>query len=146
MRQLADMPQNEETVVKALAMFKDMGGGYPEQLDMETTLRDMERIYESDLPGAVALREKVDAMTEDQRSQFGVNRITPIRGLIGFYKSQVKDQRDVVYHGQSVKSTDAHRPLLRWRATDRQYRVIFGDLHTETISQEQLLELEQGLR
>jgi hypothetical protein len=146
MRQLADMPQNEETVVKALAIFKDMGGGYPEQLDMETTLREMERIYKSDLPGAVALREKVDAMTADQRSQFNMNRITPIRGLVGFYKSLVKDQRDVVYHGQSVKSTDAHWPLLRWRATDRQYRVIFGDLHTETISQEQLLELEQGLR
>ncbi|MFC1765918.1 hypothetical protein ACFL6U_28055 [Planctomycetota bacterium] len=145
-RRLADMPHNEETAVKALEIFREMRGDDPEELDIETLVGDLNRIYQSDLPGAVALREKVEAMTADQRSQFSMNRIPPLRGLEDFYKSLVKDRRDVVYHGKSVKPTDAHLPLLRWRATDRQYRVVFGDLHAETISQEQLLVVEQGLR
>jgi hypothetical protein len=144
---LAQMPANEETAVKALQIFMELGGGYPQRLDMETVLNDMARIYRSDLPDAVVLREKVAALTKNERRQFTLDKILPLRGLVQFYESLVKDQRDVAYHGGSVtaRDRDAGLPLLRWRATDKQYRVIFGDLHTETLDKERLMKLERGL-
>ncbi len=142
---LAQMPANEETAVKALQIFMELGGDYPQKLDMNTIVNDLARIYKSDLPGAVALRKKVAALTKSERGQFSIDKMLPQRGLVLFYESLVKDQRDVAYHGGSVTTRDADLPLLRWRATDKQYRVIFGDLHTETLDKERLTELEGGL-
>jgi hypothetical protein len=35
--------------------------------------------------------------------------------------------------------------LLRWKVSDNEYRVIFGDLHAETITVEKLAKLEETL-
>ena len=35
--------------------------------------------------------------------------------------------------------------LLRWKVSENEYRVIFGDLHAETVSPEKLAELEKAL-
>jgi len=34
---------------------------------------------------------------------------------------------------------------MRWKITDNEYRVIFGDLHAETVTPEKLAELEAAL-
>jgi len=34
---------------------------------------------------------------------------------------------------------------MRWKVSDGQYRVIFGDLHAETVTAEVLAELEAAL-
>ncbi len=142
---LAPMSADEETAVEALQIFMELGGGYPQSLDMETVVNDLARIYKSDLPDAVALRKKVAALTRSERGQFNRDKMLPLRGLVLFYESLVKDQRDVAYHGGSVTTRETDLPLLRWRATDKQYRVIFGDLHAETLDKERLMEFEKGL-
>ena len=43
-----------------------------------------------------------------------------------------------------VTVRDYDRVLLRWRLDDGQYRVIFGDLRSETVSASRLRELEDG--
>ena len=35
--------------------------------------------------------------------------------------------------------------LLRWKVSENEYRVVFGDLHAETVSPEKLAELERAL-
>lgn len=50
-----------------------------------------------------------------------------------------------VYHGYVVTPSDAELPLMRWKVSDGQYRVIFGDLHAETVTAEVLAELEAAL-
>ena len=40
---------------------------------------------------------------------------------------------------------DTGKVLLRWKVSDKEYRVIFGDLHAETVSPEKLAELEKAL-
>jgi len=35
--------------------------------------------------------------------------------------------------------------LLRWKVSDKEYRVTFGDLRAETMSPEKLAELEKAL-
>jgi hypothetical protein len=34
---------------------------------------------------------------------------------------------------------------MRWKVSDNEYRVIFGDLHAERVSREKLAELEAAL-
>jgi hypothetical protein len=34
---------------------------------------------------------------------------------------------------------------MRWKVSDTEYRVIFGDLHAETVSPEKLAELERTI-
>jgi hypothetical protein len=34
---------------------------------------------------------------------------------------------------------------MRWKVSDREYRVIFGDLRTQTVTAEKLAELEKAL-
>jgi hypothetical protein len=40
---------------------------------------------------------------------------------------------------------DTGKVLLRWKVSDKEYRVIFGDLHTETVSPERLAQLEEAM-
>ena len=51
------------------------------------------------------------------------------------------------FHAHAVVGwpKDADRVLLRWKLSDKEYRVIFGDLHAETVSPERLAELEKAL-
>jgi hypothetical protein len=50
-----------------------------------------------------------------------------------------------VYYGNVVTPKDADKVLMRWKLSDNEYRVIFGDLHAETVSPERLAELEKSL-
>jgi hypothetical protein len=40
---------------------------------------------------------------------------------------------------------DADKVLMRWKVSDSEYRVIYGDLHAETVTPEKLAELEATL-
>jgi len=46
----------------------------------------------------------------------------------------------------TVTPKDADKVLLRWKVSDNEYRVIFGDLRAKTVTAEQLTELEKGLK
>ncbi len=72
-----------------------------------------------------------------------VTEILQLRNLSGFYARLLKEDREVAWYGETVTERDVDRVLLRWRLEDGTYRVIFGDLHTETVSPERLAELEQ---
>ncbi len=57
----------------------------------------------------------------------------------------VQDRKDPAYYGDSILPEDADRVLMRWKISDDQYRVIFGDLTAENVSSERLAELEKQL-
>lgn len=49
---------------------------------------------------------------------------------------------DAAYYGKTVGPNDKDKVLLRWKLDDGRYAVIFGDLHTETVTAEKLRALE----
>jgi hypothetical protein len=53
------------------------------------------------------------------------------------------DKKDPEHYVKTVTPKDADKVLMRWRVSDNEYRVIFGDLHAETITSEKLAELEK---
>ncbi len=49
---------------------------------------------------------------------------------------------DAAYYGKTVGPKDKYKVLLRWKGDDGKYQVIFGDLHVETATLEQVRALE----
>jgi hypothetical protein len=69
--------------------------------------------------------------------------IQPVYPIGLFYMALVEDKKEPVYYGQTVGPDDVEAILLRWKISDDQYRVIFGDLSALTVTPEQLEELEK---
>jgi hypothetical protein len=74
---------------------------------------------------------------------FTMSLTTSITGLSTFYSQLVKESKDPAYYGGIVTPADANQVLLRWKVSDNDYRVIFGDLKAETVTYETLIELEK---
>jgi hypothetical protein len=68
--------------------------------------------------------------------------LRPVYPIGLFYMALVEDKKEPVYYGQTVGPDDVEAVLLRWKISDDQYRVIFGDLSTMDVTAEQLAELE----
>jgi hypothetical protein len=53
-----------------------------------------------------------------------------------------RENPDAAYYGMKVHPNDKDKVLFRWRLDGERYRVIFGDLHAETVTPAKLKELE----
>jgi hypothetical protein len=134
----------EETVIQGLKLLVELLGKYPENINDvdETVLRLAEK---SETPAAMRLKEELKGLTEDEISNKLVDFLMPIRGLGRLYNGLRWDNKDPAYYGKTVTPKDADKVLMRWKVSDNEYRVIFGDLHAETVTPEKLAELEKAL-
>jgi len=117
-------PFNEETSIKGLRVFSGITGIYP-----------------ATLMGGVPTREYRLLTGKDKSSM----TILTIFGLEKFYEDLVTNKKDPAYYGKTITPKDADKVLLRWKVSDNEYRVIYGDLHAETVTPEKLAELEAAL-
>jgi len=74
-----------------------------------------------------------------------VDKVMPIQGAVMFYMTLVEEKKEPAYYGNVVTPQDADKLLLRWKVEGNQYRIIYGDLHVETVTPAKLTELESGL-
>jgi hypothetical protein len=58
------------------------------------------------------------------------------------YERLVQAGEDAMYYGDSVDLRDSNAVLLQWKLSDGEYKVVFGDLHEETVSAEELIRLQ----
>ena len=69
----------------------------------------------------------------------------PVQSLGMFYMTLVQGKKEPVYYGDKVVAADSNTVLMRWKISDNEYRVIYGDLTAENVSTEQLAELEAAI-
>jgi outer membrane lipoprotein-sorting protein len=125
---------NEETAIKGFTVLADLAGEYPDNLGGKTFFKELEALL---APMRDRGRSEKYAQLED---------ITmPIGGLLSFYQTLVQGKKDPAYYGEFVTPKDADLVLMRWKVSDNEYRVIFGDRHAETVTAEVLKELEKEL-
>lgn len=152
---------NEATLVKGLQMLIDMGNPtHPEALTMPAMTSKLQFVQEQVMKMMEADdREAAKAFmlehynidldqgkpTQDQLTQATMRITMNIQGACMAYATFVQDQLDPAYHGTVVTPQDADLPLVRWKLSDTQYRVIFGDLHAETLDIQTLVDLEAKL-
>jgi hypothetical protein len=133
-------PMNEETAVLSLGRFSAINNGnYPTSLALPNVMRELNEI-KRERTGEFFFWEQEDFDWEDHTSLRAHLETTSM-----FYGELVFQEKDVVYHGKVVTADDPDLPLLRWKISDDEYRVIFGDLNIKNVSLKQLAELETAL-
>jgi len=144
---LDDLPglKDENTAIQGLKRCVEFFGNYLETIsDGAGALGALLSAFEkSETPAAQQLKEEVKGLTEEEK----LNRVTdagkPILRLIWFYVGLVQEKMEPAYYGKAVTPKDADKVLLRWKVSDKEYRVIFGDLSVRNVTHEELAELEK---
>jgi len=136
---------NEETAIKGLQLFADLIGRYPEELNLTILTSHIREITRGDTPAAKQFQEELEGLNIEERSQRRMETIMPIQGAGMFYMQLVQDNKDPAYYGNIVTPEDAGLVLMRWKVSESEYRVIFGNLQAETVDADVLAELESTL-
>ena len=137
---------NEETAIQGLKLFGDLSGRYPEELDYATLMsKATGELTYSNTPFAKQLKEERKELGEEEKAKKFMDIMMPISGLGTFYASLVQEKKDPAYYGKTVTPKDADKVLMRWKVSDNEYRVIYGDLRAETVTPQKLAELEAAL-
>ncbi len=134
-----DLSDSVEAVTKGLRGFANITGGqYPTNLDLMTTSQEIREAF-------IALRKKQGKSLDEQPTKEEMENILSIQGACMFYGNLVKENKDVAYYGDKVTAQDTDKVLMRWKISDNEYRIIFGDLSTLDVSAEKLADLEKSL-
>lgn len=136
---------DEETAIQGLRLFADLSGRYPDELNLLTLLSQVRKLSEIDTPAANQLKEQSKDLEQEERVKKIMDTMRPLQGLGIFYMLLVQENKDPAYYGNIITPADVDQVLLRWKVADEEYRVIFGDLHVETVTAESLAELEAVL-
>ena len=139
---------SEEAAIKGLKYFVELCGQYPKKLDMISLMQEFAAIQKSRKPTDTGLKsrsEKPDEMKPQGRLKETMEIMRPVQSLAMFYMTLVQDKKEPVYYGELVGPGDVGAVLLRWKVSDNEYRVIFGDLSAENVTAEVLVELEKSL-
>ena len=146
---------SEQAAIEGLRLFAEMAGRYPEKItlvelgqEILALSQDMENMkYLTDKLKKLQEELSQTQMTEEEirnavmKKSFDI--MQPIQSPGWFYVMLVTDKKEPAYYGESVGPDDAEAVLMRWKISDNQYRVIFGDLSTLDVSTEELVELEK---
>ena len=136
-------PITEETAINGLKLFMNLKGKYPEKVTPDTLQPQVVM-----LKGA---QDKMEFHNENPEEQANYQTIknmdisNTIQGMALFCIMLNQEKKDLAYYGERVSPGDAGYVLMRWKVSDFDYRVIFGDLRAETIPFETLVQLEQNL-
>lgn len=104
--------------------------------------------YPSDLVLMTAMRELVQAWKEKHGRKPGIEEhqlLMNIGTVCQFYSDVSTTHSQVAYYGNWVTTDDADAVLMRWKVSEDNYRVIFGDLRAQNVSAEILAQLEAEL-
>ena len=134
-------PINEETMILTLQKFSEVSNGrYPRGLASPAALWELKQIYKKRTGGKPFYWEEEDFEWEDYAFLHSHFQATG-----RFYGDLFLEYEEVAYHGKVVTTNDPGLPLLRWKISDNEYRVLFGDLRIENVSAEDLADLETYL-
>ncbi len=134
-------PVNEESAIEGLRLCAELSGRYPEKLDMMSLMSQMENMFKP---------EKSDDKKESLTTILGAvkdmtENLKRILVVGTFHSMLTTDNKAPAYYGDIVTPDDADQVLMRWKVSDTEYRIIFGNLHVETVPADVLIELEKSL-
>ncbi len=138
---------NEETALEGLKFFAEFIGRYPKKVDLMSLAQEFQAIKNSKnlTEAGKRLDEEMGLLTREERSKKIMGLMQPVQSLGMFYMTLIQDKKEPAYYGESVTVQDAEKVLLRWKISDDQYRVVFGDLSALDVSAEKLAELEKSI-
>ena len=139
---------DEESAIQGLKRCIELFGSY--DLDVGGAGRGpKEMIFaafaESEAAEVLRLKEEIKGLTEAEKLDRVSDAVQPIIRFWQLYLGLDEGGKDPAWHGETITPKDADKVLMRWKLSDSEYRVIFGDLHAATVTPEKLAELEKTL-
>lgn len=127
---------SQEDMIRGLSVCAEFSDGrYPSSLDHETVIKQTEA-------WALAKYGKYDNLPIYQKKEIE-KKMYDTFFMASYYKRLIKENKDAVYYGDTVTAEDMNAVLMRWKISDNEYRVIFGDLTTQNVTGKELAELEK---
>jgi len=124
---------NEGTAINGLKLFAELTDGrYPSNLALLTLMKEITE--ELTKKYGMKIIEKQDEYT---------STLTDILQVGTFYAQLAGMEKEAVYYGDTVTTENPEAVLLRWKVSDDEYRVIFGDLSAGNVTAEELANLEK---
>jgi hypothetical protein len=130
-------------VLEKMREWLDADAAYPKHLDPQTLMLALSVRH-----GVMRSRALTDhrikygpdsTFTDEEEAQL-LQEQERLAGTIGaaglFYRKLLVEGREPEYFGATVEPGDATAVLIRWQLDDGQVRVIYGDLHAETLPAE----------
>ena len=136
-----EMPgmKDEGKVVQGLRAFAEITDGkYPSSMTMMAVMQEAGKALKS-----MGIDKNKEPNQEE--TQKVINKMMLLQTPYLFYTQLVQENKDPAYYGDRVTTDDADAVLMRWKISDNEYRVIFGDLKTGNVTAEELAELEKPL-
>ena len=94
---------------------------------------------------AYKAKEAAKAIPKDYKDQQLPDTTRKLKRLCEFYERLLKWDKEPAYYGARLDLEKTDAVLMRWRLATGEYRVIFGNLQTGTVTAEQLEQLEAAL-
>jgi hypothetical protein len=144
-----DMKINEAAAIEGLRRFAEITGRYPKTLNRVEFMREITALKDSQYmkDRLQKLKDQMsDQITKDEIPDALVKKFTEIMRpiqAIGYFVALVTDKKEAAYYGESVGPDNPDKVLLRWKVSDNQWRVIFGDLTAVDVTADELNELEK---
>jgi hypothetical protein len=118
-----------EEIIDVLRLFVEFADGrYPASLKTVTVVNAL----------APALKQKLSAKPGPEL----IARLMKVDMVGMMYTALERDGKDPAYYGDRVSAATPQAVLFRWKIDDNRYRVVFGDLRTEDVSADKLIQLE----
>ncbi|NLH17269.1 MAG: hypothetical protein GX455_11880 [Phycisphaerae bacterium] len=121
---------NGDELIEALKYFQDLSGGrFPKSLnalDLSKELIDLAK----------------DGSKPELAGKMGQDKVLKFTIAATNFQMLTVQNADPKYYGDTVQPGDAAKVLARWKTPEGNYRVIYGDLHTDEVTAEKLAELE----
>lgn len=138
---------SEEAAIEGLKFFAEIIGKYPRKPNLMNLIQEFSVLKDSEnlTDAGMKLQEEMNRMQKDERMKKAMEMMQKVQSLGMFYMMLVQDKKEPAYYGDTVTVQDVEKVLLRWKISDDQYRVIFGDLSALDVSTEELAELEKSV-
>jgi hypothetical protein len=136
---------DEGTALEGLGLYLELTGRYPEKLDMMNLLQSITDPESGEGSLFTRLQQMNQDRPEEERIMAMVEVMMPIQAIGTFYALLVAEDKDPAYYGQYVTPVETDQVLMRWKVSDNEYRVIFGNLQVENVTADVLAELEASL-
>ena len=90
-----------------------------------------------------SLQNKYRAMDDSKIDRNNIlQQVMFVRATCSFYATLLNEKKEPHYYGPDVEFGDAGAVVMSWKEGEGKYKVIFGDLHTEVLTEDEIKALE----
>jgi hypothetical protein len=127
---------NEKDMIRGLGVWLELlDGRYPSNLEPKAAIKQADRL----------LGEKFGSpdQSDKQKQELLKAKTYDVFFASTFYNKLVQEKKEPVYYGDKITVEDSGRILIRWKISNKNYRVVFGNLTSKSVTAQELAELEK---